>query len=131
MLLAGFLLRGGDQDQAGLVHHAVAQAILEGAYREEGERLLADTKRKLEAEEPIPGFPRLAEVIGRARAEKVALWLGLARKGDSWGGFLLQRQAADGRRAGIHCLVEKKEDGETKKEWKWLTTLVEVVAETW
>ena len=71
--------------EAGAAHllHPVAREVLGDLYnKQEGERLIADTARKLAAGEPVSGWPKLVERVGENRARKLAEWLGLPTPAD-------------------------------------------------
>ena len=89
--ISGALVRGLGTEGAAHILAPVARHILGKLYKKaEGARLIADTARKLEAGEPVPGWPRLAELLGERRARRVSDWLGLAT----------QERAAPGVSAG-------------------------------
>ena len=74
--ISGALVRGLGRDGAASILSPVARHVLGNLYTEaDGKRLLDDTARKLDAGEPVPGWPRLAERIGEKRARKLSEWL--------------------------------------------------------
>jgi hypothetical protein len=76
--VSGALVRSLGADGTAHLLHPVAREVLGVRYnKQEGERLIADTARKLAAGEPVSGWPKLAERIGGKRARKLGEWLGL------------------------------------------------------
>jgi hypothetical protein len=81
--VSGALVRGLGAAGAAHLLHPVAREVLGGLYKkQEGERLLADTARKLAAGEPVSGWPKLIERVGDKRARKLAEWLELPTTAD-------------------------------------------------
>lgn len=75
---SGALVRGLGRDGAAEILHPVARVILGNKYRKSaGESLLNDTARKLADDEPVSGWPMLAERIGDKRCRKLQEWLGV------------------------------------------------------
>jgi len=75
---SGALVRGLGRDGAAEILHPVARVILGNKYRKSaGESLLNDTARKLADNEPVSGWPMLAERIGDKRCRKLIEWLGV------------------------------------------------------
>ena len=69
--MSGALVRGLGREGAACVMMPVARLILGDLYRKaDGDRLLDDTARKLDAGEPVSGWPKLAERIGEKRVAK-------------------------------------------------------------
>ena len=80
LVVAGALVRGLGRDGAAAILAPVARQILGKLYnKSDGARLLDGTAAKLQAGSEIPGWTRLAECIGRKRADAVAAWLSVDR----------------------------------------------------
>ena len=81
VLITGFLVRALGHDGAAAILAPVARLVLAKRYNKpDGHRLLDDTARKIEAGDPVPGWPKLVETIGERRAARVAAWLGVERR---------------------------------------------------
>jgi hypothetical protein len=79
--VSGALVRGLGTDGAAHLLHPVAREVLGDLYRrQDGERLLAETARKIAGGDPATGWPKLVERAGEKRARKLAEWLGVGRQ---------------------------------------------------
>ena len=91
VLIAGFLVRALGHDGASAILPPVARLLLGKLdNKPDGHRLLDETARKIEAGDPIPGWPKLVETIGeRAPALPHGLALSGATKHPRSGPILL------------------------------------------
>jgi putative DNA primase/helicase len=82
-LVANALFRTlGDADTKAFLH-PLARVVLSDRAREavpEVDRLIAKAAERIRANQPVTGWPKLAEAVGEKRTAKLAEWLGVARE---------------------------------------------------
>jgi hypothetical protein len=82
LTLTGALVRKLGEEGATAFLTPLARVLIPDRARtaDEVKRMVTGAAKKLKAEKPVPGWPRLVEEIGKKRADRLAVWLGPERE---------------------------------------------------